>query len=784
MWVTVVLWVVSMVVSVLLAPKPEKPAAGEISNVPTAEAGRSISVLFGSRLVRAPNVVWWGDVRTVAIKKKSGFKRVTVGYKYYVGMHMVLCHAAAKIKRIVVGERDAWTGSVTATSQIYINNPYLFGGPTREGGIQGYVDLEFGDAAQGRNSYLSSKLGATVPAHRGVVGIVLRQVYVSALTPYIKPWSVEMERTPNAWYAAKAAIGVDANPAHIIYELLTNADWGLGYATADIDEASFTAAADTLYTEGFGISILWDDASSINDFLRLVLEHIDGTVFVDPLSGLFKIKLMRNDYSPSLLQGFDAQHIINVDSFDRTAPGEMFNTLTLNWLDHNSKQQATTVHDIAGISAVGQQIAKTVNLHGITTAALALKVAMRELTQVSRPIARCTVTMTRAASGVKIGDVIKLTIPEQQFFQTPVRVGNISYGTLADGRIRLDVVEDVFSMPAYAYTNVQAGMWTSPYTDPADAPYRVQMEAPYWTVARDGETPLAELSATGGFLLAGAGGVSSDTINYTIWTRQGASDYVEQGQGEVTPTCTLLASMTQSQTSMSITNGSRLEGVEVNTWAVINPGGANEEIVAVKTIDIAGGLFGIARGVLDTTPWTHAVGERVWFIEGDHFLDATEYLTGAALNVKTLTQTSLGTLALTSATQDSFTFAARNIKPYAPGKVTVNTVAYPASVTGDLTIAWAHRDRLTQTAYLVEQTEADIGPEAGTTYTVRIYNAQTAGTLIRTYTGLTGTSQAYTVAQATTDNGGAAPANLRIEIESVRGGYTSKQFQSRAFSWV
>src|SRR5574340_857090 len=612
-WEVFIAWVATTVLSILLAPKPQTPKAGEVSNIPTAEAGRPISVLFGSRLIQAPNVVWWGDVRTTPIKKRSGFKRVTVGYKYYVGMHMVLCHAACKIKRIVVGERDAWAGSVTATSQILVNNPNLFGGTDREGGVFGYVDLEFGDAAQGRNSYLTAELGATVPAHRGVVGVVLRQVYVSAMTPYIKPWSVEVERIPNGWYAAKAAIGVDANPAHILYELLTNADWGLGYATADIDEASFTAAADTLYAENFGLSILWDDASSINDFLKLILEHIDGTVFVDPLSGLFKIKLMRNDYAPSLLQGFDAQHIINVDNFDRTAPGEMFNTLTLNWLDRNNKQQATTVHDIAGISAVGQQIAKTINLHGITDAALALKVAMRELTQVCRPLARCTVTLTRAASGVKIGDVVKLTIPELEFWQTPVRVANISYGTLVDGRIRLDVVEDVFAAPAYAYTNVQAGLWASPYTNPADAPYRVQMEAPYWTVAREGDTPLAELSATGGFLLAGAGGVSSDTVNYSIWMRQGTADYVEQGQGEVTPTCTLLASMTQSQTSMSIQNASRLESVEVATWAVINPGGANEEIVAVKVIDLASGLFTIARGVLDTTPWTHAVGERVWF---------------------------------------------------------------------------------------------------------------------------------------------------------------------------
>src|SRR5690606_6533837 len=35
------------------------------------------------------------------------------------------------------------------------------------------------------------------------------------------------------------------NPAHIVYEALTNPEWGLGYPPAVLDLASFTAAADT-----------------------------------------------------------------------------------------------------------------------------------------------------------------------------------------------------------------------------------------------------------------------------------------------------------------------------------------------------------------------------------------------------------------------------------------------------------------------------------------------------------------------------------------------------------
>lgn len=71
----IVQFVVIYAISSLLTPKPKPPAPGNISDsVPAAEAGREIPVLFGTRIIGQPNVVWWGHLRTVAIKSKSGKK--------------------------------------------------------------------------------------------------------------------------------------------------------------------------------------------------------------------------------------------------------------------------------------------------------------------------------------------------------------------------------------------------------------------------------------------------------------------------------------------------------------------------------------------------------------------------------------------------------------------------------------------------------------------------------------------------------------------------------------
>lgn len=76
MWWQIALWVVSMIISAALAPKPKGPKAAGLGDftVPTAEDGREIPVLFGTRDLTGPNVVWYGDLKTKAVKAKGGKK--------------------------------------------------------------------------------------------------------------------------------------------------------------------------------------------------------------------------------------------------------------------------------------------------------------------------------------------------------------------------------------------------------------------------------------------------------------------------------------------------------------------------------------------------------------------------------------------------------------------------------------------------------------------------------------------------------------------------------------
>jgi len=72
-------WVVTTVLSALLAPRPKVQDAlpGQIGekDIPMASQNAPIPVLFGTRILSQPNVVWWGDVRVVPIRRSSGGKK-------------------------------------------------------------------------------------------------------------------------------------------------------------------------------------------------------------------------------------------------------------------------------------------------------------------------------------------------------------------------------------------------------------------------------------------------------------------------------------------------------------------------------------------------------------------------------------------------------------------------------------------------------------------------------------------------------------------------------------
>lgn len=716
----------------------------------------------------------------------GGKKKVVIGYKYYMGMLLGICSGKRndadlmELTKIIVGDRGAWSGSVTESSSIYINSPDLFGGEKNEGGIQGTVDVMMGESTQTKNGYLVRTMPGVIPAFRGMLGLALRQVYVTAMNPYIKKWAPEVKYIFRAWNSAEAQInGTEANPAHIVYECLTNADWGMGYPVSQIDATSFGTTSTELFNEGFGLSFLWTNTETLQDFVQRVIDHIGGVLSTDPSTGKFTLRLIRDDYDPGTLPVFGPSNIVTLSSYERQGWGETVNELTVVYTDpQTDKPASVTVQDLGNIQAQGQVISKSTEYPGIRNGDLAYRVALRDLKAGASPLAKLSIKVNRQAWSTRPGGLFKLSWPKLGVVEQIFRVGKIDTGTLTDGTIRIEAVEDVFSMPASTYAEIQPPGWLPVNNPPAPALFRLVQEMAYFYIAQAlGDDDAAALDPTAGYVMTLAAPPSGDAFNYDLLTRVGSANYVKDDTPSWAPLTQLADNIDETATVLTISDVAPLGSSELGLYLM---GGS--EFVEVLDIDLAAGELTVNRGMLDTLPQPHPIGALIYDVAENLGAPETEYYDGEVVDVKMLPTTTLGTLEESAAPVDSVTMDERQVRPYSPGDVRLNGSYFPAEITGELTVTWAYRDRLQQTSptTLINQGDSSVGPEAGTTYTIRVYGqpAFPGGPqpLIKTQTGETGVSWTYPEADEKADSGlSHLNALLRVEVESVRGGYVSWQ---------
>ncbi|MDR1744677.1 MAG: hypothetical protein LBS30_02875 [Planctomycetota bacterium] len=290
-------------------------------------------------------------------------KKVMIGCWYSMGLHMGLGRGPLdEIVQIDVGDKTAWVGHASGNAEFRIDQPSLFGGEKKEGGIVGAVKVLMGEAEQPVHPGLARMLRGSgereasrrVPAFRGIASVHY-DGRLSAMTPYLKPWRFRARRTGEgwengAWFPEKAAIWMGngkikaMNPAHILFQLYTDVGNGRGLPVSRIDDASFRAAAETLHAEGFGLCLKFSRQESIANFTQGVLDHIGGSVFVDRTTGKLKLKLIRNDADPELLPAFDADSgLLAIEEFSSAAVSDGPSEIVVKFIDPEQNGETRSV---------------------------------------------------------------------------------------------------------------------------------------------------------------------------------------------------------------------------------------------------------------------------------------------------------------------------------------------------------------------------------------------------------------------------------------------------------
>lgn len=743
-------------------------------------------------------------------------------YEYAMSIHLGICAAGEGLQLLAVkyGDKEIWRGTLSNPTTLAIDKPDLHGGEKKEGGVKGLLWWLPGRSNQVMPETLAARLGltsATCPGFRGLASIFLtgaaevvesalqylveaqaeqpnrnkKGFYLGANNPYLRKISVRARRPSIGLNPAKAMIRIEddsngnqqyaSNAAHILYECLTNTDWGLGESPAVINFDSYEAAADTLYEEKFGLSILWTRQSKIEDFMNDVASHINAALYVDPAIGKHTIKLLRADYDPDALPEINPGNA-KLTSFKRKMWGEIANEVVVTYTNaETGKDDSVTAQDLAGIAAEGSIISSGRNYHGINSKALATTVAERELAASVNPIATCEAEVSREFWDANSADCFRLSWSEYDIEQIIVRASVVSKGASS---VKLSLYEDIFGLDLASYLSSEGTGWVNPSQQPQPASfYQVGTAPAFLMSAALGLTDPSELVYPEVLASVTVGADSDDDVNFDLVSHvsdvNGTLTRQVLGTRSLRGTWVLLDGLAdEAQSTLDTTNG--LPGLRgaypaEGDFLLIGTGADDlTELVTVQSIDNVNREMTLNRGMLDTVPRAWAAGSRVFVIPPVG--TAADPTIRSALEDASYwfqTRTTLGVLPLDSTPQVNVSLTERPYRPTRPANVRVNGVGFGtvnAVGSSQLAVTWANRNRVLESTQAMKWTESNVSGEAGQTTKIVVKNG--AGVTLQTYAGLTGTGYDVPVSALGGSN------SVTIEVHAERNGLQSLQGKS------
>lgn len=376
-----------------------------------------------------------------------------------------------------------------------VDSQGLFGGSLKDGGIRGKFDFYWGTEDQVFSDYVQERVSAeainpyaamlvpvipvvdpdenpnddTISDYKSLCHIVFKRTdqdqiqghdapFYWGVQPQLKSVHAVVRRCPDSLAMPDTAVIINAttflftekgaNVAHAVYEIMTNVKWGLKMDPARFDIDSFKACAQVIFDESLGVSMPETDSRSAYDLIKELMDHVDGLIYTHPISGLISMRLIRGDYDVADLPTIDIDNSTD-RVYEQPNYNDVFTGVIITFKNSAKAYADDTVqwNNQATLEISDEERIEQITLRGFTnvyTANLAAERVGRALTQ---PFAKCRFTANRNAFNFVKGDAFVLDWSDEGIAITVMRVAEISYGSLEDGKIEISAIEDVFYGP-------------------------------------------------------------------------------------------------------------------------------------------------------------------------------------------------------------------------------------------------------------------------------------------------------------------------------------------------
>ena len=434
-------------------PKPQP--AKEI-RIPRVDEGAAIPLVYGRCRVRQPYLAWCSPPSVIGSSPP---------FQYSMSMHFILGipieNGSCKLHRVYVGDVKLTSLSAGAThGAVFITDNSLAPQEESMGLVGQFLTVWDGRASQtAATMFVATQMQTmsgigidAIPAYRGVCSVHLYGGGGGAGAKWsigydanMAGYSFEMSVYPG--HSGALNVGIEMNPAWVLYDLLTARFGKLNLPSTLVDFTSFGAAAQRLQEEGNGYSRSIDVHQDANEIIKDLLIQIDGMLYEDPVDGKIHLKLVRGDYSASAAKEINPSNCEEITGFAAGGWEDVVNQVRVSFphRDLDYQDGSATAHNQAAAAGQDGQVREVViRMEAVCTQANANAIAARELNARSRPIAKCSATVDRSFYHTVQGDVVRVTWPEYGLNNKIFRVAAVNRGTHEASKIKLDLIEDFY----------------------------------------------------------------------------------------------------------------------------------------------------------------------------------------------------------------------------------------------------------------------------------------------------------------------------------------------------
>ena len=670
----------------------------------------------------------------------AGRTTIQKGFKYYLGYQQIICWAnpKARLKRVYMNEKLAWEGDEPASNHtdgsyfdIRIDKPDLFGGADENGGFVGNLHVYFGSDKQTGDPWMKEQMKADsvqeelrgfTPAYRPYISVVVPTAYVGKSATIPTMW-FEIEIVPDNLDkqagTGYAKIGYDVNPAEVLYEIVTNNDWGLSEKASSLDIDALQDMEKVLFNEKLGISVQLTSKEQARTVVDNICDHINGIRYADPSTGLMVHRLIRAEDTKETLLAVNESNCSKI-AFTRQDWSNTVSEISVSFTDREALYETGTLSsdDPANIEIQnGIKTTKSYDYQYFTTATNALWAAKRVGCSQGYPLATISLECNRKLSTVRLGDCLLLNFPPYGIQNMIIRVTNVNLSDFENGTIKIDGMEDVFSLAKTTFEYSGSTEWERNPILPVGVQTWGVFELPY---------ELTQMKDT--YVNAYACQPSKDTTSWTIWRKKSgeSSDFqTTNTMSKWTAAGKLIYDYPEFGEVMDFTGFQIRElfgmedlkfelGVSSTTDMNVARQGNNLIILGDEMMSYSGlqqlsngnwSVTGVMRGIFDTVPHKHAATDVVVFLQSGHYGNVT---TGGPVCKEGSTADEWYNITTASVDSKEEFDSTRNIeltttrraeRPNVQGKIrlTAHMISdkyNTDSLSGDVTITWIARNKV------------------------------------------------------------------------------------------